>query len=268
MVIGHGGGGFQSIFNPIPANSAASVYNALDKLAIDGAELDVQLTKDKQLILYHDAQLNSQTNCQSCVSEQNLADLKACTYKNNLLRQGKPEEELLLLDDVLKKYASASKKPFLFLDTKLLNECNPAKLPDPTEFAIAIHKIVSKYKAQNWVYVESSSTDLLLALQQMSPKTRLIYYTKSIDDGIATATKYKFAGITTFNNLISKEQIKQAHENGLLVSVLGVKSYKGLREAIDKYPDAIQTDNVPRLARMLRHQSGTAKKQQLVLTIP
>ena len=63
MIIGHGGSGFQSVINPLPTNSAASVSKALDELEADGVELDVQLTADKQLILYHDARLESQTNC-------------------------------------------------------------------------------------------------------------------------------------------------------------------------------------------------------------
>ncbi len=264
MIIGHGGSGFQSVINPLPTNSAASVSKALDELEADGVELDVQLTADKQLILYHDARLESQTNCKGCISEQTAADVLPCTYKYKFPAKPTPENSLLHLNDVLSKYAAKQKKPVVFLDTKVFNECNPGNLPDPTEFAKAISTIIGRYKAQDWVHVESSSTELLLALQQLDPQVKLSYYTKSIDTGIATAAKYKFDSITTFNNVISKEQIKNAHEKDLKVIVLGVKSYKGLREAIDKYPDAIQTDNIPRLKRMLQAQNAADIKQQLL----
>ncbi|MFD2247104.1 glycerophosphodiester phosphodiesterase [Pontibacter ruber] len=252
LVIGHGGGGFQSYFNPLPDNSMAAINRAIEGLNADGVELDVQLTKDNQLVLYHDQQLPTLTNCYGCVTEATYAELKDCRYNHNAGTNLASGERLVLLEDVLARYATFARKPLIFLDIKMMNACNPAAEPTPLAFAAALSDLILKYDAQDWVFVESNSLDLLLLLQEEHPEFRLLLYTKEIDKDIEVAARNGFYGITTFNNLISKEQTKRAHQQNLMVNVLGVKSRTGLTEAIKKNPDGIQTDNIQLLAELLR----------------
>ena len=59
LVIGHAGSGFLTPlnpFNPLPPSSRASIRQALARGA-DGVEVDVQLSQDSVLLLYHDEKL-------------------------------------------------------------------------------------------------------------------------------------------------------------------------------------------------------------------
>jgi glycerophosphoryl diester phosphodiesterase len=252
LVVGHGGGGFQAYFNPLPDNSMASIHRAIDGLNADGVEVDVQLTKDNQLLLYHDEQLPTLTNCYGCISEANYKELQDCRYNRNAGTNLAPGEPLVLLEEVLARYATFTRKPLIFLDIKLMNACNPAAIPTHAVWAQALTELILKYNAQEWVYLESNSLDLLLLLQQKQPDFKLLLYTQEIDKDIALAAEHRLYGITTFNNIVTKEQVKRAHQQNLMVNVLGVKSREGLTKAIKKNPDSIQTDNIQLLAELLR----------------
>ena len=72
QVIGHGGSGFLSLFSPfnaLPPNSLASLSKALFVDKSDGVEIDVQMSKDSVLILYHDKKLESKTSSQGYVPQ-------------------------------------------------------------------------------------------------------------------------------------------------------------------------------------------------------
>ena len=46
-----------------------------DVLDADGVEVDVQMTKDSVLVLFHDAFLNDATNFSGCIHDYNFSDL-------------------------------------------------------------------------------------------------------------------------------------------------------------------------------------------------
>ena len=161
FVIGHGGSGFQSYFNPLPANSLIAISQAIEGLHADGVEVDVQLTADKQLVLYHDEFLQTQTNCSDCISDQTAEEVLKCRYNRDASNTLRKQEQLITLETVLQKFASYPQKPQIFIDTKLLNGCNPDKVPPLTDFAQAIAAVIAKYNAHAWTHVESSSVALL-----------------------------------------------------------------------------------------------------------
>ena len=251
LVIGHGGSGFQSYFNPLPANSLLGVSKAIEGLHADGVEVDVQLTADKQLILYHDEFLQTQTNCSDCIAGQTAEEVLKCRYNLDASNTLRKQEPLITLETVLQKFAGYPKKPQIFIDTKLLNGCNPDKVPPLTDFAQALATVIAKYNAHAWTHVESSSVLLLQALQAQDSRLWLSFYTRNPAADIEVAAQLGVAGITVFSNEITSTQVQAAHRQGLFVTILGVKSRNGLVNAIQKNPDAIQTDNIPLLINIL-----------------
>jgi glycerophosphoryl diester phosphodiesterase len=252
LIIGHGGSGFQSYFNPLPANSFISASRAVDALQADGVELDAQLTADKKLVLYHDEFLETQTNCAGCVTGQTAAEVLQCRYNRDAGTNLKEPALLITLETVLAKFAAYEKKPHVFIDTKLLHACDPQNLPRITDFAEAVASLVAKYQAQTWTHVESSSVPLLLALKARDSRLQLSYYTRQPAVDIAVAANLNLNGITAFSDEITADQVQQAHRQNLLVTLLGGKSRSGLIETIKKNPDAIQTDNIPLLINILQ----------------
>ena len=57
-ILGHGGSGYADLY---PIDTKESVFNCLN-LGADGSEMDVQLTKDNVLVLFHDEDLSLNTN--------------------------------------------------------------------------------------------------------------------------------------------------------------------------------------------------------------
>jgi len=253
LVIGHGGSGFQTYTNPLPANSMASVERAIDGLQADGVEVDVQLSADKQLVLFHDGRLENRTNCFGCVSDQPAAEILTCRYNRHVGSNFGNREPVVQLSHVLAKFSTYHPKPIVFIDTKIINACTPASTPAPQAFADALAELILQYKAQPWTYVESTSIEMLLRLQQKHQGFRLLLYTRNVAPDLPQAIRHGFDGITTFNDDITKQQVAEAHLNGLYVTLLGVRSRSSLLEAIKKHPDAIQTDNIPLMQEILRH---------------
>ncbi|GEO06582.1 hypothetical protein AAE02nite_42460 [Adhaeribacter aerolatus] len=252
LVIGHGGSGFQSYFNPLPANSLASINSAVARLHADGVELDVQLTSDKKLVLYHDEFLQTQTNCSDCISGLTADEVLKCRYNRDVSNRIKEQEPIITLETVLQKFAAYPQKPLIFIDCKLLNTCNPAQTPHPADFAEAVATLVNKYNAYAWTHVESSSVPLLQALYARDSRLWLSFYTRNPAADIPEAARLGIKGITVFNNEITAAQVQEAHRRGLFVTLFGIKSRSGLVNTIRKNPDAIQTDNIPLLINILQ----------------
>ena len=64
-----------------PENSLAAIDNAI-KMGVDIVELDVQRTKDGQLILMHDPTLNRTTTGKGAIADTTLAYIKTLKLKN------------------------------------------------------------------------------------------------------------------------------------------------------------------------------------------
>ncbi|KAA5542821.1 glycerophosphodiester phosphodiesterase [Adhaeribacter rhizoryzae] len=251
LVIGHGGGGFQSYFNPLPANSLLGISQAIEGLQADGVEVDVQLTADNQLILYHDEFLQSQTNCSDCISGQTAEEVLKCRYNRDVSNSLRNQERLITLETVLQKFAGYPQKPQIHIDIKLLNSCNLKKVPHVVDFAEAIAALINKYNAYSWTHVETSSVLMVQALQAQDSRLWISLYTRYPDTDIPVAVQLGVKGITVFSYEITGTQVQEAHRQGLFVTVLGIKSRSGLVKAIQKNPDAIQTDNIPLLINIL-----------------
>lgn len=63
-----------------PENSMPSYQNCIDR-GIDGIEIDIQETKDGQVVIMHDATLDRTTNGSGRVSEKSLAEIKELRLK-------------------------------------------------------------------------------------------------------------------------------------------------------------------------------------------
>ncbi|GAB3539401.1 hypothetical protein GCM10027443_35920 [Pontibacter brevis] len=252
QVIRHGGSGFQSYFNPIPHNSMRSVSRALDGLNVEGVEVDAQLTADRQLVLYHDEQLETLTDCFGCISDQTAEAVLNCRYNLHAGNNLGVREPLILLETVLVKASTYARKPQVFIDLKVTNNCDPHAVPQPEEYAAAVAALISKYRAQEWTRVESTSEYLLQKLKAQDAAVRVSFYAQDANQGIQVAARNHFEGITINTDFINKAQVSEAHQRNLFVTLFGVKSRSGLIASMEKFPDAIQTDNVELMIEILR----------------
>ena len=84
IVLGHAGTALSPERTIYPPNSEKSITYALDALNADGVEVDIQLTKDSVLVLFHDDYMEDK----SCISSHTWKEIQTMneTEKHPILR--------------------------------------------------------------------------------------------------------------------------------------------------------------------------------------
>lgn len=243
-VLGHAGMGISNLY---PSNSAESILNCLN-LGATGSEMDVQMTSDGVLVLYHNESLDGATNGTGFINSQTWDEIKNTEYDEipysyyNLVR----------LSDLLENIDTPENYIFT-LDIKLYTESGDY-LTYFDQYTDAIVDIFAEFNLYNHVFVESQSTDFLSMLQTKAGNIGLYYYPQTFEDGFSKAITFNLKGISISTIAISKEQIEQAHNSGIFVTVWNTQSEDDNIEAIHKNPDMIQTDRVNHLVKLLTEQ--------------
>ena len=256
FVIGHGGAGFENAYNYLPENSMASIERAIIFYNSDGVEVDVQLTKDNELVLFHDDRLETQTNCVGCIRGKNLDELLQCRYTKNFTTAALTEERLISLRNLFDRFCNRNPRPFIFLDTRLFTECylneNEENLLEV--YSDAILSIINEYSYQQDIFVESSSVAFLKKMQSKHPDLKYLIDSSEFDSVLDSVLANNFYGIVADNGRITKEQVKEAHENNVNIVIFNVRSRNSNLEAVNKHPDYIQTDAILVLQQILMNK--------------
>lgn len=88
-------------------NSRSAVVECLNTDYIDGVEIDVRITKDKKLILFHDSVIDFNSNGHGIIKYKTLEELKKYVY-------GKDHAEITTLDEILPLFS----KKILLIELK------------------------------------------------------------------------------------------------------------------------------------------------------
>ena len=247
-VVGHGGSGINTWRNFLPMNSFESIRNATENQHADGVEMDIQLTADDKLMLFHDALLEQVANCSGLVHSHSEKELLACSYSFLL---GLEKYPLVSLEHILQHFTKAAKPPLLTFDIKL----HPSPSINGNEyqkrFAKAVVESSRNYCCPEKILIESTSKEFLLELKALEPALQLFIYTSDFESGLAAAKEAGLFGITIKNDFVTREQVSLAHQNGFRVAIWGTKTKSDNKKAMNKTPDYIQTDNINSLSSLL-----------------
>jgi len=227
MILGHTGMGE---FYKSPNNTWESIEPALG-IGADGVEIDIQMTKDSVLILFHDATLDGRTKCGGYTSpyDYNWSEIKDCNY--NTLIEVIP---IYTLDELFSKIIGLSRYYFS-LDVKL-NKSHSYDEIYRTKFLRAIKRVCDKHEITANVFLEGD-LDLQLKAREIGLKTKGILIGGSVD----LAVEHDIFGIgCTVDS--EKEEIDYAHQQGKYVMMWGAKTDAANKVAIKLNPDFLQTD--------------------------
>ncbi len=241
-VIGHGGMG---IYSRRPLDSMESLFECLSHNS-DGVEVDVQLTKDNQLVAYHDINLNGKSYCDGQISEKNWNEMSSCVYKSEPYTHYK----IVNMDEVLTNFNKFDGKQLVF-DIKLYPSEQESLDDYLSRYALAVHTIIQKYDLKDNVLIESQNEKFLGLMKDFNSDYKLFIYA-SYDEGFEIAQRLDLFGITISTKKVSGEQIAHAHQNNLRVAIWNTNTKKLNREGVDKDPDYIQTDNLSYLIKILK----------------
>jgi len=256
LVIGHAGSGFFTPinpFNPLPPSSMASIMQAL-KRGADGVEIDVQLSQDSVLMLYHDQKLESMTNGTGCVYEQPAAAIQKLEYRGGWFYDLWQDEHPITLQQLLDTLSKRPTLPYLHFDLHETNACNPEQpLAGSAALARAMGQLLKQYKwPTDRLLVLTINQASLAALRQALPDTPLgLEITDDFEQQLQVAKAENVQAIIVRKDLITPERTAQAHQAGLQVVTFGGRASGTVQRLIDCRPDAIEVDNVLTMLSLL-----------------
>ena len=188
-----------------PENSMQAFKKALE-LNVDGVEFDVHLTKDKQIIVMHDDNVQRTTNGYGLIKDLTLEKIRLFHQKNR--------EPVPTLRDVL----------------DLLNNKCTCKIDVKSEgIEEPLIKIIKEYKIEDSVIITSKFLDMVEKIKKLDPKitTEMQVWEPWNEDEMIQHAKEIKADIIAPNYLMcTKKLVEKAHDNGLKVHVWTVNEKK------------------------------------------
>lgn len=213
-----------------------SILNALN-ICADGIEVDVQLSKDGQLVAFHDELMYNSTNLDEMINSKTWAEIEFGFYTSfphasyNIVR----------LDDIFTAIAHKERYTFT-LDCKLYQDGNNSNFEQ--DYTEAILDLLEKHDIINYTTIESVDTNFLLQLKSKNELVRAYYYTDDFEPGLAFIRSNGLEGLTIHRELISAEDIAKAHQLDKKIALFGISQNRELAEAFEKAADFVQVDNL------------------------
>lgn len=234
---GHGGMGIKSLY---PIDSYQSLTKSLE-IGADGTEMDLQLSADSVLFLYHAPNLNESSHCSGTIRASTAAEIN-CEYRS-LVHNG---ISIARLDEFLEAVKTDTSSIFTF-------ECKSYDL-DQKDYAVYVRTLksaITRYHLQNRVLIESVIPQFLQLLKDALPGCKTFLYAENVDRAIATADSLNFYGVTFDFNRVNAAKVQTAHEHNLRVTLFNQQSRADNKKTLEMSPDFIQTDALKDLVDLL-----------------
>lgn len=190
-----------------PENTIRSFKRALE-LGVNAIELDVRRTKDGELVVIHDAEVDRTTNGKGLVSELTLKEVKELSAEKG--------EKIPTLEEAL---------DFIDRKAKILVELKEVGVEG------RVLDIIRVKNLEDNVIIISFYEEALKRVRELSDrvKTGLIYVRHKDPVGAALSLKAQY--LLPMYKLVYPSLVKRAHENGLKIIVWTINTF----EEAEKY---------------------------------
>lgn len=216
-----------------PENTLRAFELAADMHA-DGVELDVQLTRDRRLVVIHDEKIDRLLGMPGAVADYTLAELTALPITGGINPTGR--ERVPLLCDVL----ALLKERGLLVNIELKNSVNPY----PGMEELCLQEVAAAGMADNTLY-SSFNHYSLQRLKQLMPgaKCGMLYECCMIHPWQYAAACGMDALHPHFSELMVDGEVDAAHALGLEINPWTVNSEDDLRRVIALGADRMITNH-------------------------
>ncbi len=217
MIMGHRGAAALE-----PENTLLSIARAME-VGVDAVEIDVHLSKDKELMVIHDATLDRTTNGTGRVSNYTVEELKR-------LDAGRGET-IPTLQEVI---GLISKKVRLVIELK---EAGTEK---------AVVETIRRNNLHDCAYVISFWHRLVKSVKEMDSgiKTGVLLVGCPVD--LCVATRASADALVMRYNFVNRQFVEMAHKAGLKVFIWNIDERELVKPYADMRVDGIGS-NDPRL---------------------
>lgn len=237
-ILGHRGSGLST--EEFQENTFPSVINAFKRL--DGAEVDIQCSKDGTIWLFHDATLpGTDLLCVPGATDRELDELSRESENFTITR----------LEEIFDFMIQMEKTPILSLDVKghYTNGCFDSDNAPNSYFELmanSLSDLLAGYPLHTYVLVETDYVYFLELLKKMEPQIELYLLGYSnFSERIDKAFNSGYHGISyNFKDeYLTIEEFELARQKGLKVQLWTIYTEEDMQEAISWKPDFIQTGN-------------------------
>lgn len=181
-----------------PENTLASFEKAIE-LGFDYIELDVRLSKDKQLVVIHDANVMRTTDGEGLIEDLTVKEIKKLDA-GSWFSPAYAGERIPLLNEVLKE---VSGKTGIIIEMK-----SPENQPGMTEI---LASMLNSFKPDNEIKVQSFHINEIKKFHQLAPEIPAGLLLSKHLDLIHLASYREFASFLSVHHLLlSKSFINQA----------------------------------------------------------
>ena len=220
------------------------VFRALDGGYVDGVEVDVQMTVDSVAVLFHDASLESSSNCTGFTQNFSFEELNNCRY-----RQSTHNERIISLETILNRYKNHLTEFFLFLDIKLYDHQDQYYA---ARLIRSLGRLFRNYPTfAEKMIVQSGSSAFLTQVRHEISGAVLMLKTDNFNDGYIVCSELGLNGLVITHKKINRAQVKQAHGLNLYIVLTDISSRGDAVNALRNNPDFVQTDNVSLMQKIL-----------------
>jgi glycerophosphoryl diester phosphodiesterase len=254
----------------MPENTIPAMRNAL-KLGVTTLEMDCHITRDKQVVVTHDSQINylyartpagadftKAEGGQYTVYQMDYAEVRkfdmGSRFYDQFPRQQKVKSYIPLLSELIdsvQTYIQVHKSPQVFynIETKSKAADDNKLHPDPETFVKLLMDVIEKKKISPYVTIQSFDPRTLQVLHKKYPHMRTAYL---VQDKKTVAEYLQLLGFTPVilspnARLVTAELVKQCHERQIKVipwtantadQIARLKSL-GVDGIISDYPDLL-----------------------------
>lgn len=224
----------------MPENTVRAMKKAMD-LGVQTLELDVVISKDKQVVVSHDNYMSSDISLKPdgspvTADEQKKINLYQLTYADikkydvgskphpQFAQQQKfPAYKPLLseLIDSVNAYAKVKGLPMPMFNIEI--KSNPATdgvyHPEPTEFVDLVMAVLQKQKLGKRLIIQSFDVRPLQLIHKQQPDISLSYLTanaKTLDENLA-ALGFKPNTYSPYYKSVTAETVKACHDQGMQI---------------------------------------------------
>lgn len=230
-----------------PENTLASFSLAVT-LGSSAIELDVQLSADDSVVVFHDPSVEKTTNGKGKIKDLTLDQIKSLDA-GHTFGNAYPAEKIPTLEEVF-----SALSPEIFLNIELKN------LTTPTDnLSEEVAKLIQNHHAEHRVLVSSFSPEPLKKFQNLLPSVplgRLIYRPVMVDFHRIFSSSLSFyqtvhISIKAFN----KRRIDSLHKLGKQVFIYTLNHPRDILAALNCGADGFFTDD-PALANRILAENG------------
>lgn len=238
-----------------PENTLYAFEYAVESGA-DYIELDVQITADEQVVVFHDKEINRVTNGTGKLSDYTYAELQefsaGCKFRKT---EDFSDAKIPLLSEVFENIGNE-----ILYNVEIKDKGNTKLTTQKTV------ELIEEYGLENSCYITSFSYNILKEVKKINPgiKTGLIANTAAV----TSFARLKNIDALSLNHIfVNSAVVNEAHRNGKRVFVWTVDGTGDMQKMISIGVDNIITNRPDRAAEIVYSKSVSGKILMILKSI-